>query len=131
VAGGVAAGKQFAIRVVLKAFEDGGQCLHHLLQLDGVLGFAGEVFLFTGIPSEVIELVGPEGILVVVTGARDAAAQAGQLPEFPVLGRDDIFRVAQGDQVPIFGLDGTGAPHFSKDIVAIGLVRVLEQGGRS
>lgn len=75
-----------------------------------MFGVAREVYLFAGIPSEVIELVGVEGILVGVTGARDAAAQAGQLLEFPVFVGDDIFRVAQGDQVPVFGLDGTGAP---------------------
>ena len=68
-AGGVAAGKEFAIGVVREAFEDGGQGLHHLLQLGGVLRFAGEVFLFTGIASEVIELVGLEGGLVGLTGA--------------------------------------------------------------
>ena len=69
-AGGVAAGKPFAIRVVGKAFEDGGQGPPHLLQLDGVFGYAREVFLFTGIASELKELVGVEGILVGVTGAR-------------------------------------------------------------
>ena len=63
-AGGVAAGEELAIRVIRESFEDGGQCLHHLLELHRVFGVAREIFLLTGVLLEVIELVGVEGDVV-------------------------------------------------------------------